>query len=229
MASLARYRLSAGIIPAKSRYLAIGSRAAPRIADVATQSERRTATRRLLIDAARQCFAADGYEDTSTEQIRTAAGVSRGAMYHHFASKRAIFEAVFVQVSNETIERSLRDTGRQPSALEDLIAACLAWLREVQHPEATAILIEQGPHVLGWKRARDLEAATSLDLMSNALERAAAAGEIEVDSIPVTARLLNAVLAEAALTAVDFSGSPSQIDLERSVRQFIEGLHAPAP
>lgn len=194
---------------------------------MATQAERREATRHRLLDAACERFSVDGYEATSTDRIRQQAGVSRGAMYHHFPSKRDLFEAVFERVSSETIQRALQDAGSTTSPLEDLTGACLGWLREVQHPQAVAILLDQGPSVLGWRRARDLEAQTSLGLMVAALERARAAGEITVTSITLTAQLLNAVLAEAALTANDDGASESTIDIEASVRQFIDGLASP--
>ncbi len=191
---------------------------------VATQSERREATRRRLIDAARQRFATDGYDQTSTEHIRRQAGVSRGAMYHHFASKREIYEAVFQEVSDETIQRAIRQSSAGASRLGDLTRACLAWLREVRHPQAATILLDQGPHVLGWQRARDLEAGTSLRLMEAALGAAAAAGEIDVVSIPLTARLLNAILAEAALIAVNDDPAIAAAELEQTIREFIEAL-----
>ncbi len=191
---------------------------------MATQAERREATRRRLHDVARQRFAADGYDQTSTEDIRRQAGVSRGAMYHHFASKREIFEAVFQEVSDETIQGAIRQGGSGESRLDNLTRTCLAWLREVERPDAAAILLDQGPQVLGWQRARDLEAETSLGLMEAALEQASAAGEIDVVSVPLTARLLNAILAEAALVAVNDASAASAVELEQTIRQFIEGL-----
>ena len=195
---------------------------------MATQAERREATRRRLLDVARQRFAADGYDQTSTEDIRRQAGVSRGAMYHHFASKREIFEAVFQEVSDETIQGAIRQGGSGESRLDNLTRTCLAWLREVERPDAAAILLDQGPQVLGWQRARDLEAETSLGLMEGALEQASSAGEIDVVSIPLTARLLNAILAEAALVAVNDASAAAAVELEQTIRQFIEGL-TPAP
>ena len=193
---------------------------------MATQAERREATRRRLIDVARQRFSTDGYDQTSTEHIRQQAGVSRGAMYHHFASKRALFEAVFLEVSDETIQGAIGQGGSGESRVDDLTRACLAWLREVQHPHAAAILLDQGSHVLGWQRARDLEAETSLGLMEVALQQASAAGEIEVVSVPLTARLLNAILAEAALVALNDAPATAAAELEQTIRQFIEGLTA---
>lgn len=191
---------------------------------MATQAGRREATRRRLIDAARQLFSTDGYDQTSTEHIRQQAGVSRGAMYHHFASKREIFEAVFVEVSDETIQRSIKQGTTGESRINDLAQTCLAWLREVQQPHAAAILLDQGPQVLGWQRARDIEAETSLGLMEIALQQAAQAGEVDVPSVPLAARLLNAILAEAALIAVNDAPATGAADLEKAIRQFIDGL-----
>ena len=155
--------------------------------------------------------------------------MSRGAMYHHFQSKQDLFEAVFEEVSTAAIRRALRAGASGESPLAELTRTCLAWLREVQDPQTAAILLDLGPHVLGWKRARSLEAETSLGLMHAALERASAAGEIHVASIPVTAQLLNAVLAEAALVAVNNSPAESSAELEEAVRQLIAGLASELP
>jgi AcrR family transcriptional regulator len=92
-------------------------------------------------------------------------GVSRGALYHHFATEKARFEAVFVADSESTIARANRGLKATASPLEDLIQACFRWLKAVQDPVSPAILVDQGPDVLGWQRARDLESRSSLDLM----------------------------------------------------------------
>jgi len=186
---------------------------------MATQAERRAATRARLLDAAEALFVDRGYEGTSTEQILAAAGVSRGGLYHHFANKRELFEAVFRRVSDAALARAARGVDAS-SPLEGLIAACLAWLREARRPEVAAILIDQGPAVLGWKRVRDLEA--HLGLMTRGLARAVAAGELSVPSLPLAARLLNAVLAEAALSALHEGADTTET--EASIRQWIGGL-----
>ncbi len=193
---------------------------------MATQAERRVATRTRLIEVARGLFAREGYDRTPTERILEMAGLSRGAMYHHFATKRDVFEAVFVQVSDETIVRAVRRSPPSDSPLEDLIGACLAWLREVRRPDVAAILIDQGPQVLGWKRARDLEALSSLRRMTQGLERAIAAGEVRVPSVQLAARLINAALAEAALAALHREPRTSRATQEAAIRQLIEGLRS---
>ena len=191
---------------------------------MARQADRSAATRARVLDAAQALFAEQGYEATSTDAILEASGISRGALYHHFPTKQAVFEAVFQRVSDAAIERAVRGAPESPSPLETLVQVCLRWLKEVRKPAVAAIVIEQGPQVLGWKRARDLEAQTSLGLMIRGLERAERAGEVDVESADLAARFLNAVLAEAALAIVHRQPRLSNAAIERSIRQVIEGL-----
>ncbi len=189
-----------------------------------THAERRAATREKLIEAAREHFASNGYESTHTNDILEQAGFSRGAMYHHFENKEALFEAVFVAVSDQTIARATQVDRPIDSPLEHLIESCMAWLRAVRKPETAAILLDQGPMVLGWKRARDLEAKTGLGLMQRSLEAAVAAGEVEVESTELAARMINALLAEAALATLYKQPRVSIAKQESLLRAFISGL-----
>jgi AcrR family transcriptional regulator len=191
---------------------------------MATQSERRDATRQLLIDAARHLFASDGYDRTSTERIRERAGVSRGALYHHFRSKQDLFRAVFVEVVDDTLQRAQRRTVPGASPLDDLVVACRTWTRAAADPLVATILLEQAPNVLGWAQARDLEDQRTLSLLEAGLDRAVRAGEITVASTRVTARLLAALLAEAALLMLDQTQTSSTTEVDQSIRQFIMGL-----
>lgn len=166
---------------------------------MATQAERRAHTRGAIVDAARSHFIGAGYAETSVSDILETAGVSRGAMYHHFASKEDVFAAVFVQTSSNAIRAAAQRATTTTSPRDALIDGCLAWLDEVSDPSVARLLFTEGPIALGWQRCRTLEEATSLGVVRASLMRAADAGEIAVSSVDVTARLLNAMLAEAAL------------------------------
>lgn len=195
---------------------------------MATQAERREATREALIRAGRASFAQAGFDATHTSEILKRAGVSRGAMYHHFPSKQALFEAVFMAESNAAIDQAARAASREGAPSDNLLSACLAWLQAVREPECAAILLDQGPQVLGWKRARDLEEEFSLGRMKRALQLAADADEFQLESVNLAARVLNAVLAELALAAVH---RPDEVDLvaqERLIRQVLAGFRRSA-
>ena len=191
---------------------------------MATNQERRDATRAKLIAVAREHFACNGYEGTHTGDILAQTQLSRGALYHHFKSKRDLFEAVFVETSNEAIDHAVSQGNTGTSPVDDLIAACLAWLSAVRQPNMAKIILELGPQVLGWKQSRNLESKSSLGLMIRSLKRAVDAREIEVPSVELTARLLNSLLAEAALANLYREPATSIAKQNATVSQFIEGL-----
>lgn len=191
---------------------------------MATQAERRARTREKLVEAARAEFVESGYEDAQTASILARSGLSRGALYHHFDSKKALFEAVFVAESEHAIASSTRHSRRGESPLENLIRACLSWLQALHEPDVAALLIDQGPRVLGWERARDLETETSLEVMRRGVQKAVDAGEIEISSVDLTARLINALLGELVLVAVYSDPPVSQAMQEAAFRQMIGGL-----
>jgi AcrR family transcriptional regulator len=171
--------------------------------------------------AAERLFVAHGYEETPTEAVLEAADMSRGALYHHFPGKQDLFAAVFEAVSSRAVERTRRKTRGGASPRETLVAGCLAWLAEARRPAVATILLDQGPQVLGWQRARDLENRYSLGLMKRAVQTAVDAGELEVADVELTARVINAALAEIALVRVQ----PKLA--EQAVRQLIRGYSSP--
>jgi AcrR family transcriptional regulator len=166
---------------------------------MATQVERREATRAAILSAAHELFSTRGYAQTAVSDILEAARISRGAMYHHFAAKEDVFAAVFVRTSDEAIRRA---TARIPSSatpLESLVAGCLGWLRAVDDPEIRQVLLVDGPTALGWERARALEETSSLGVVRASIAASVRSGEMTVPSVDLAARLINAMLTEAAL------------------------------
>jgi AcrR family transcriptional regulator len=191
---------------------------------MATQAERRTRTRAALLDAASDLFARQGFDDTSVAEILDAAGVSKGAMYHHFAGKEELFAAVFVTTSTRAIRRSSARIDDAATPLEALRQGCLAWVEVATEPATARILLVDGPAALGWRRCRELEGATSLGVMRRAIAAAAEAGEIEVPSIELAAQLLNALLAEAALARLAAHDRDAPHDVDALVTAMLRGL-----
>ena len=190
---------------------------------MATQEERRSATRSAILSAAKELFADRGYDATQVGDILDAAGISRGAMYHHFASKEDVFAAVFLQTSVDAIRKASSRIRLGTAPREALIAGCLGWLDAVDDPSIRQILLIDGPVALGWERARLLEEATSLGVVRSAIARAVEAGEMNVASVDLAARLINAMLTEAALNLVS-GGRAERRRAGTMVTAMINGL-----
>jgi AcrR family transcriptional regulator len=166
-----------------------------------TQKSRSAATREALVSAARTLFAARGYADVGTEEIVRTAGLTRGALYHHFADKEALFAAAFEEVEVETNVRILQavesDGTSDPIAAMQLGAA--AFLDVCTEPEMARIMLLDAPSVLGWERWTEISNQHNMGLVQALLTRAAEVGRIPAQPIPPLAHTLLGALREAAL------------------------------
>jgi AcrR family transcriptional regulator len=166
-----------------------------------TQRERTESTREALISAARQLFTERGYGNVGTEEIVRAAGVTRGALYHHYGDKASLLEAVYQRIEAESTERVARIVlgSDLHSPLEAMKAGVGAFLEECAKPELRQIALHDAPAVLGWERWRDIGAANGLGLIEASLAAAIEAGEIRKVPVKPTAHLLMGALDEAAM------------------------------
>jgi AcrR family transcriptional regulator len=162
--------------------------------------EKGTATRERLVQAARRLFGERGYEATSIQLVLTGAGVARGALYHHFASKEALFDAVLEQIVAEVADQAAdaaRAAGDDP--VENLRAASNTWLEVALDPAIQRITLLDAPAVVGWKRWRELDEQHTLGGLKRTLQRIADAGRLPTESVDVLAHMVLAAVAEAAL------------------------------
>jgi len=166
-----------------------------------TQAERSLATRSALVAAARPLFAERGYDHVGTEEIVRAAGVTRGALYHHFGDKASLLEAAYERIEAESTERVARIVlgSERESPLEAMKAGVEAFLDECAKPELRQIALHDAPAVLGWERWREIGAANGLGLIEASLGAAIEAGEIRELPVGPTAHLLMGALDEAAM------------------------------
>jgi AcrR family transcriptional regulator len=166
-----------------------------------TQAERSEATRDALIEAARVLFAERGYADVGTEEIVRAAGVTRGALYHHFDGKRELFEAVYERVESELAQEIA--SGALGAGAAEPLAAMRAgaemFLRACTEPEAQRIVLLDGPAVLGWDRWREIAAEHGLGLIEATLQAAIESGAISDQPVRPLAHVLMGALDEAAM------------------------------
>ena len=157
------------------------------------------ATRGQLIAIARRMFAERGYEDTSVEAVLREAGVSRGSLYHHFASKEALFEAVAEDVETSVGEQTLAAAGGSDGPVAALRAGFLAWIRLAGDPVVRRILLIDAPSVLGWERWRSMEERHALGLIRAVLQVIAEEGKLPPELAGTLAHVLLASVNEVAL------------------------------
>jgi AcrR family transcriptional regulator len=166
-----------------------------------TQAERSEATREALIGAARALFAERGYAGVGTEEIVRAAGVTRGALYHHFDGKRELFEAIYERIEVELAERIAAGAlaANAGSPLEAMRAGAEMLLRACTEPEVQRIALLDGPSVLGWDRWREIAAEHGLGLIEASLQAAIEEGAISEQPVRPLAHVLMGALDEAAM------------------------------
>ncbi len=194
---------------------------------MARQVERRERTRALLIEAAASCFETGGYAETSLAAVLLAAGVSKGALYHHFASKTELLEAVFEDVSQQVLAQAAAASGAAKTPRDAISGALKAWLRAVLDLRPRRILLEIGPGVLGFAKAREIELAQSEAAMHALISRAIASGEADCPDPDLAARLLNAAVTEMALTALDKEYDDAGGRFEDAIDTLIKALLPP--
>ncbi|MEV0091321.1 helix-turn-helix domain-containing protein [Streptomyces sp. NPDC050738] len=130
-----------------------------------TQAERSGATTAQLLDAARELFGRDGYAATSIDAVAAAAGMTKGAAYHHFPGKAGLFRAVFV-LQQERMAAALEEAAAQaPDPGAALRAGCLTFLERCLDPDFRRIVLLDGPSVLGWETVREIEYAHTLRVL----------------------------------------------------------------
>jgi AcrR family transcriptional regulator len=197
------------------------------VAERRTQAERREATREALISAGRRLFAERGYDEVSSEEIVTAAGVTRGALYHHFDGKRGLFAAVFERIEADLVGRFDVSvlTGAEP--IDALLAAADQFLDLSLETEVQRVALLDGPAVLGWEEWHEIEARYGLGLIEAGLTAAREAGQIRDVPIPELAVMILGALIEAAL---QLARAPEDGEARErtgaALRSLLEGLRA---
>jgi AcrR family transcriptional regulator len=163
-----------------------------------TQAERTEATTSALVDAARELFARDGYEATSLVAVAAQANVTKGAVYHHFDSKRELFEAVLTREIDRMAAPLVAAYTRKTDPWDAFQAGCRAFLDECLDPALQRIALLDAFTAIGWEEVRRLETPL-LQMMETAISRAVEAGRIEPRPPGPLAHLLFGALCEIAM------------------------------
>jgi len=166
---------------------------------MATQLERRTETRAAIIRAAKRLFGDRGFAATTMDDVASAAKVAKGAVYHHFKTKEAVFEAVFEATSRELVAEVDRVARAETDALAAMAAGTQAYFAACGKGAMEQIILRDGPAVLGWERWRGIDGEHFGGKIPRGLRAAMDTGLITTQPVGPLARLLLGAVTEAAV------------------------------
>ena len=194
-----------------------------------TQEERSAATREALIAAARKLWGLRGYAEVGTPEIATAAGVTRGAMYHQFADKATLFREVVEAVEQDVMARMgnlVAESGATTPA-DAIRAAVDAWLDVSGDPEVRQLMLLDAPSVLGWAGFRDVAQRYSLGMTEQLITEAIRVGQLAKQPVRPLAHVLIGALDEAAmLIATAEDPKRTRRETRQVLHRLIDGLLA---
>jgi AcrR family transcriptional regulator len=139
----------------------------PKVTGASRRAQYSASTKRALVDVATRLFADHGYAATSLDQVVAGARVTKGALYHHFSGKQALFEAVFEKVESEASSRVRKSLKGSRDPWEKALIGLRAFLTTVQDPAYRRVVIQEGPAILGYERFREQEERSSYGLVQD--------------------------------------------------------------
>jgi len=187
------------------------------------RNEQADATRATLIAAARRLFAQRGYPDVSVDEIVQAAGLTKGALYHHFRDKLELFHGVVEQIQKAIQERLVTAASQPGDGVSRLRAACHAYLDACTEREVGRIVVLDSPAALGWEAWCKLNREYGLGFFVDRLS----AIRSDDPAIESTAQMLMGALNVAGRVIAqsdDRSGARSQVGM--TIDRLLAGITA---
>ena len=192
---------------------------------MAKQAERRAATSEAILTAARRLFGTQGFAATTMDEIAEGAHVAKGAVYHHFKTKEAVFEAVFDSVSRDLVAEIDRTARAEKDVLAAMVAGTQHYFAATAKGPTGQIILRDGPAVLGWERWREIDAQHFGGKMPRALSVAMEAGLIAKQPVEPLARLLLGAVTEAAVACAGRSDiARAGAEYARAFKSLVEAL-----
>lgn len=192
---------------------------------MATQADRRAATQAAILKAARKLFGEDGFQQTTMDDIATAARVAKGAVYHHFKTKEAVFEAVFDEVSRDLVADIAKVSRAEKDVLLAMAAGTQHYLAACSRGPTGQIILRDGPAVLGWERWREIDAQHFGGKIPRALEVAMEQGLLARQPVEPLARLLLGAMTEAAVACAGAADiKKAGADYSRAFKSLLEAM-----
>ena len=182
-------------------------------------------TRAALLAVARRAFATDGYGRTTLDGVAAAAGVTRGAVHHHFGDKRALFVEVFEALEHE-LNNSIVAAALSASAdpLEQLRAGCRALFEFFGRPEYRQIGLGDAPSVLGLLDWYEVDRGIGMTTMGFGVQALADAGHLDPSRVGAVTVLLYGALTEAAINLQTPDSIHTADELIDTIESLLSGL-----
>lgn len=189
-----------------------------------TKAQQRDETMRALVDEGALLFAERGYAAVGLAEIVRAAGVTKGALYHHFGSKEGLFRAVLRRVQHEVADQVAAAADTEPDTWSQLTAGCRAFLTASSGPAARRIMLVDAPAVLGWNEWRAMDEAASARHLGEALEALFEDGSIPEQPVAPLVRLLSGAMNESALWIAQSENPDALDDTVRALTRLLQAL-----
>jgi AcrR family transcriptional regulator len=184
-------------------------------------------TKRALVDVAEQLFTTHGYSATSLDAIVAGADVTKGALYHHFSGKQAIFEAAFERVESRASSGIARATEGHDDPWEKAQAGLRAFLEAVQEPAYRQVVISDGPSVLGHERFREQEERSTYAIVDEIVRSALGTDAYDLDDAMLdtfTRIFFGAMSAAGSAVAVSQDPAAAAARVELAIGTIMAGL-----
>jgi len=192
-----------------------------------SKAEQKRFTVERLTAVARTFFSEKGYAETAMEDLVKEAGLTRGALYHHFGGKEGLFRAVLESVQQEIGGRVEAEAATSDDPWRQLLLGCRAFVAAAVEPRNRRILLVDGPSVLGWNVWRGMDEANSMSLLGEQLEQMLEAGLLKPVSIPALTHLLSGAMNEAALWLAQSPEPEHSLDeTTAALELLLEGFRA---
>lgn len=188
------------------------------------RAQQKEQTRQALIREGRRLFATLGYNGVGLSEIVSAAGVTKGALYHHFDGKVSLFRAVLEQVQREVAQRISANADAQADPWSRLTTGCDSFLDVTADPDIQRIMLIDGPAVLGWDTWRTIDEEASVQHLKQALTELMEAGIIRRQPLSPLTHLLSGAMNEAAHWLAQSANPRDLAETKAVLRQILEGL-----
>jgi AcrR family transcriptional regulator len=200
-----------------------------KVSGTSRRQEYSASTKRALVDVAQELFTERGYAGTSLDEIVAGARVTKGALYHHFSGKQALFESVFEKVEERAAKDIHKAVRGQRDPWEKALGGLRAFLEVLQEPQYRRIVIADGPAVLGYEKYREQEERTTFGIVQEIVSAVLETYELEPSMVETFSRVFFGAMS-AAGAAVSTAEDPRRAseEVEAAIAYILAGLRAMA-